>query len=59
MFEGSRTRMTMTSVLGHLNNHDFTDAYRKWGSCDPQALFQAPIVATMSEASVPSVNLFF
>lgn len=51
--------MTMTSVLGHLNNHDFTDAYRKWGSCDPQALFQAPIVATMSEASVPSVNLFF
>lgn len=33
----------MTSVLGHLISHDFHSSYRSWKSCDPSALFEAPI----------------
>jgi DNA topoisomerase-3 len=34
---------TVTAVTGHLMEHDFTDAHRKWNSCDPLALFDAPL----------------
>jgi DNA topoisomerase-3 len=34
--------VTMTSVLGHTVDWDFPPAYRKWGSCDPRALFDCP-----------------
>jgi len=33
----------MTSVSGHLLNYDFTNAYRKWHSCHPLNLFDAPV----------------
>ncbi|XP_013416438.1 DNA topoisomerase 3-alpha-like [Lingula anatina] len=35
--------MTMTSVSGHLMNFDFTGQYKKWQSCTPQSLFDAPV----------------
>ena len=38
----------MTAVRGHLMSHDFTDLHRKWYSCDPVALFDAPIVASVT-----------
>lgn len=40
---GGLCDMTMTSVSGHLMNFDFDDALRKWTSCDPSALFEAPV----------------
>lgn len=36
--------MSMTSVCGHLLNYDFTPQHAKWNSCDPKALFSAPII---------------
>lgn len=34
--------VTMTSVLGHLSELEFTEAHRKWSSCAPAQLFDAP-----------------
>lgn len=39
--------MTMTSVLGHLNGHDFEAEYRSWKSCSPERLFDARILETV------------
>lgn len=36
--------VTMTSVLGHLMAVEFSQEYRKWTSCEPAQLFDAPIV---------------
>ena len=36
--------VTMTSVLGHLNELEFTEAHRKWTSCAPEQLFDAPLI---------------
>lgn len=36
-------RMVMTSVSGHLLNLDFVSGYRKWHSCAPSELFDAPV----------------
>ncbi|PAA46937.1 hypothetical protein BOX15_Mlig014717g3 [Macrostomum lignano] len=41
---GQQCQMTMTSVSGHLMNYDFTQQHRKWLSCHPSALFDAPVV---------------
>ncbi|XP_072168327.1 DNA topoisomerase 3-alpha-like [Diadema setosum] len=35
--------MTMTSVSGHLLNYEFAVAFQKWHSCNPVALFDAPV----------------
>ena len=35
--------MVVTSVTGHLMELDFGDGHRKWGSCDPVELFDAPV----------------
>jgi DNA topoisomerase-3 len=32
-------------------NHEFDDAHKGWTSCDPFALFDAPIIATVSPDS--------
>ncbi|BBM97047.1 DNA topoisomerase III [Marchantia polymorpha subsp. ruderalis] len=40
---GQPCLMLMTSVTGHLMEMDFEDQYRKWHSCDPAVLYQAPI----------------
>ncbi|XP_049801714.1 DNA topoisomerase 3-alpha isoform X1 [Schistocerca nitens] len=41
---GQRSQMIMTSVSGHLLGMDFVSGYRKWSSCSPLLLFEAPIV---------------
>ena len=43
--------VTMTSVLGHLSKVDFAAEYRKWKSCDPFQLFDAPIVKLVDKVS--------
>ncbi|KAK4754207.1 hypothetical protein SAY87_002311 [Trapa incisa] len=40
---GQPCRMLVTSVTGHVMELDFDDRYRKWHSCDPAALFEAPV----------------
>jgi DNA topoisomerase III len=40
---------TVTSVSGHLMEHDFDGTYRSWDSCDPFVLFEAPIVSRIPQ----------
>lgn len=44
--------MSMTSVSGHLMELEFEERYRKWNSCDPTALYEAPV-----RKYVPQVRL--
>ena len=37
----------MTSVIGHLNGLDFDQRYKKWHSCRPGELFDAPVVESV------------
>ncbi|MCJ1359353.1 MAG: DNA topoisomerase [Icmadophila ericetorum] len=39
--------VTMTSVIGHLNNYEFEQHYRKWHSCRPSQLFDVPVITTV------------
>ncbi|TFY69145.1 hypothetical protein EVG20_g3279 [Dentipellis fragilis] len=41
----TRAQFTVTCVAGHLMSHDFTDTHRKWNSCEPFTLFEAPVVS--------------
>ncbi|KAK6428285.1 DNA topoisomerase [Oleoguttula sp. CCFEE 5521] len=45
--------VVMTSVAGHLTSQDFAPEYKKWQSCDPAALFEAPIVNFVDEDRKP------
>ncbi|PWN40734.1 prokaryotic type I DNA topoisomerase [Ceraceosorus guamensis] len=40
---GRGVSVVMTSVRGHLYSHDFPPSYRSWQSCQPSALFDAPL----------------
>ena len=42
----------MTSVIGHLNGLDFDQQYRKWNSCRPGQLFDAPVVESVDPVRV-------
>ncbi|TBU45786.1 DNA topoisomerase [Dichomitus squalens] len=39
----TNAHFTVTSVTGHVMDYDFNVMYSKWTSCDPFALFDAPI----------------
>lgn len=41
--------MTMTSVSGHLLNYEFDPSFKKWHSCDPVQLFDAPVAKGCTE----------
>lgn len=41
----------MTSVLGHLLSHEFEPRYKDWTSCDPSALFDARIEASVADTN--------
>ena len=45
---GRRCEMTMTSLSGHLMEIEFVVGYQKWHSCQPLALFTAPIEKKVS-----------
>jgi DNA topoisomerase-3 len=40
---GQQCLMLMTSVTGHLMELEFEERYRKWHSCDPAILYEAPV----------------
>ncbi|OSS51014.1 hypothetical protein B5807_04405 [Epicoccum nigrum] len=41
--------VTFTCVAGHIVSHDFVERYRKWQSCPPADLFDAPIQSFIAE----------
>ncbi|KNG48423.1 prokaryotic type I DNA topoisomerase [Stemphylium lycopersici] len=41
--------VTFTSVAGHIVTQDFNDRYKKWHSCAPASLFEAPIVPAIAQ----------
>jgi DNA topoisomerase-3 len=41
--------VTFTCVAGHIVAQDFGERYKKWHSCQPQALFDAPIESNIAE----------
>ncbi|KAF1924014.1 DNA topoisomerase III [Didymella exigua CBS 183.55] len=41
--------VTFTCVAGHIVAQDFTERYRKWHSCPPADLFEAPIQSFIAE----------
>jgi DNA topoisomerase III len=49
--EGQRSSFIVTSVTGHITEIDFTEEHRKWSSCDPLALFDAPIRKQVSQVN--------
>lgn len=46
---GANTRIVFTSVSGHLLQHEFTAAFRNWQSCNPEQLFDAPVIKMCPE----------
>lgn len=50
---GQQAQVIMTSVSGHLLNKDFVGTYRSWKGCNPEQLFDAPIVKTCDERNDP------
>ena len=42
----------VTSVTGHVFNVDFAPMYQDWDSCDPQELYDAPIVRKACKSSM-------
>jgi hypothetical protein len=40
---GHPCHMLVTSVTGHLMELEFEERFRRWHSCDPADLFQAPV----------------
>eukprot|EP01083_Nonionella_stella_P051843 137672_1 len=50
---GSTWSMVVTSVTGHMMNLEFDERYRKWSSCDPVDLFDAPIRKSVCEDKKP------
>ncbi|XP_071536469.1 DNA topoisomerase 3-alpha isoform X2 [Panulirus ornatus] len=53
VLNGEPSCMVMTSVSGHLLNHEFTGIYRKWLGCSPLQLFDAPVVKGCSQDMEP------
>jgi hypothetical protein len=54
---GQTVNMTVTSVAGHLTSQDFSQAFKSWNSCNPSALFAAPIDTFISK--VKKIWIFF
>lgn len=48
-FRGQNVKMLFTSVSGHLLTHEFSNAFRNWQSCNPEQLFDAPVMKTCPE----------
>lgn len=47
----------MTSVIGHLYGLDFRQEFRKWHSCRPGQLFEAPVVETLDPVGRQGYNI--
>ncbi|KAF7321880.1 DNA topoisomerase [Mycena kentingensis (nom. inval.)] len=52
----TRAQFTVTSVAGHLISHDFAESHRKWNTCDPLDLFDAPIVSKVDSNDMRGIE---
>ncbi len=50
---GQTCEMVVTSVTGHIMDVDFPAQYKAWSSCDPVALFDAPVVKSVKKVLLP------
>ena len=48
-----RCFMSVTSVTGHLMELDFEERYKKWHSCDPADLYEAPVRKFVPQDKLP------
>lgn len=48
-FRGQNSKIVFTSVSGHLLSFEFSNAYRGWKSCNPEQLFDAPVIKACPE----------
>ncbi|XP_061401993.1 DNA topoisomerase 3-alpha-like [Musca vetustissima] len=51
--KGTKSKMVMTSVSGHLLQLEFLNSYRNWQNVDPESLFDAPIRKGCNEQYQP------
>ncbi|XP_011293504.1 DNA topoisomerase 3-alpha isoform X2 [Musca domestica] len=51
--KGTKCKMVMTSVSGHLLQLEFLNSYRNWQNVDPESLFDAPIRKGCNEQYQP------
>ncbi|KAK7053262.1 DNA topoisomerase [Paramarasmius palmivorus] len=49
----TNSQFTVTAVAGHLTELDFTERHRKWHSCDPFELFDAPTEVCIRDDNKP------
>ncbi|KAJ8076355.1 DNA topoisomerase [Marasmius tenuissimus] len=45
----TNSHFTVTAVAGHLTETEFTNAHRKWDSCNPIELFDAPLISYVKD----------
>ncbi|KAF9264166.1 prokaryotic type I DNA topoisomerase [Marasmius fiardii PR-910] len=58
-YQRTNSQYTVTAVAGHLTEIDFPDTHRKWNSCDPYDLFDAPILVDVKKENKPmEINIF-
>jgi DNA topoisomerase-3 len=55
--QGQEVELTMTALVGHLMETDFTGEYRNWQSVPIASLFEAPIVKHVKPVICECVNL--
>lgn len=48
---GTPCDMVFTSVAGHLMELDFTQQHKRWRSCSPLELYNAPVVKAVPDVS--------
>ncbi|KAJ2726409.1 DNA topoisomerase [Coemansia sp. Benny D115] len=46
---GAFVPATMTSVMGHISESNFSSSLRRWTSCNPATLFSAPVERAVNE----------
>lgn len=49
--QGTQCDMVFTSVAGHLMELDFTQQHKRWRSCSPLELYNAPVVKAVPDVS--------
>ena len=49
----TRSFFVVTCVSGHITSHDFYDTHRKWNSCEPFELFDAPVEVQIAPDKKP------
>ncbi len=49
--QGTPCDMVFTSVAGHLMELDFTQQHKRWRSCNPVDLYNAPVVKSVPDVS--------